>query len=56
MSAGRRSFSRPRSAGTIQKVQVLLQPTLTETQPEWAASRLAGRVDGKVSNASAIST
>ena len=32
MSPGRRSVSLPRSAGTMQKVQVLLQPTLTETQ------------------------
>ena len=32
MSPGRRSFSLPRSAGTMQKVQVLLQPTEMETQ------------------------
>jgi hypothetical protein len=32
--AGRRSFSLPRSDGTMQKVQVLLQPTEMETQPE----------------------
>ena len=32
MSPGRRSVSLPRSVGTMQKVQVLLQPTLIETQ------------------------
>ena len=32
MSPGRRSFSLPRSAGTMQKVQVLLQPTEIDTQ------------------------
>ncbi|MDH6188117.1 hypothetical protein M2168_001149 [Streptomyces sp. CZ24] len=32
MSPVRRSFSLPRRAGTMQKVQVLLQPTETETQ------------------------
>ncbi len=31
MSPGRRSFSLPRSAGTMQNVQVLLHPTLTDT-------------------------
>ena len=36
MSPGRRSRSRPRSAGTMQNVQVLLQPTLTATQAEYA--------------------
>ena len=32
-SPGRRSFSLPRRAGTMQKVQVLLQPTEIDTQP-----------------------
>ena len=31
MSPGRRSFSLPRSAGTMQNVHVLLHPTLTDT-------------------------
>ena len=51
-----RSFSIPRNAGTMQNVQVLLQPTETETQAEKAESRLTGRVDGKCSNDSFIST
>jgi hypothetical protein len=34
ISPGRRSFSVPRSDGTMQNVQVLLQPTLIDTQPE----------------------
>ena len=33
ISPGRRSFSLPRSAGTMQNVQVLLQPTEMDTQP-----------------------
>jgi hypothetical protein len=33
-SPGRRSFSLPRNDGTMQKVQVLLQPTEIDTQPE----------------------
>jgi hypothetical protein len=33
-SPGRRSRSVPRSAGTMQNVQVLLQPTEIDTQPE----------------------
>ena len=36
MSPGRRSFSLPRSDGTMQKVQVLLHPTETDTQAEYA--------------------
>src|SRR6188508_1931194 len=56
MSPGRRSVSRPRSEGTMQKVQVLLQPTLIETQAAYGESRRVGRLDGKVSNASLIST
>ena len=34
ISPGRRSFSLPRRAGTMQKVHVLLQPTEIEVQPE----------------------
>ena len=37
----------PRSAGTMQKVQVLLQPTLIDTQAECAESRREGSVDGR---------
>jgi hypothetical protein len=33
-SPERRSFSLPRSAGTMQNVQLLLQPTEIDTQPE----------------------
>jgi len=33
-SPGRRSSSRPRRLGTMQKVQVLLQPTEMATQAE----------------------
>jgi hypothetical protein len=56
MSPGRRSCSLPRRAGTMQKVQVLLQPTLIETHAAYAESRRVGSVDGKVSSASRIST
>ncbi len=56
MSPGRRSFSLPRSAGTMQNVQVLLQPTEIETQAAYADSRLVGSVDGKTSSDSRIST
>ena len=45
----------PRKVGTIQKVQVLLHPTETDTQEENADKRLAGRVDGKCSKDSRIS-
>ena len=48
MSPGRRSRSRPRSDGTMQKVQVLLQPTEMDTQPEYADWRRAGSSDGNV--------
>ncbi len=48
MSPGRRSFSLPRSAGTMQKVQVLLQPTEIDTQAEYADWRRAGSRDGNV--------
>ena len=34
MSPGRRLTSRPRTAGTMQKVQVLLHPIWTVTQAE----------------------
>src|SRR5690606_26001001 len=37
-------------------VQVLLHPTDTDTQPAYDDSRVAGRVDGKCCNDSAIST
>ena len=56
MSPGRRSFSLPRSAGTMQNVQVLLQPTLIETQAANTESRLVGSVDGNTSSDSRIST
>ncbi len=56
ISPGRRSFSLPRSAGTMQNVQVLLQPTLIDTQAAYADSRLVGRVEGKTSSDSRIST
>ena len=55
MSPGRRSFSLPRSDGTMQKVQVLLQPTEIDTQPLWVESRRAGSVEGKTSSDSRIS-
>ena len=53
---GRRSFSVPRSDGTMQNVQVLLQPTEIETQAAYAESRRVGSVDGKTSSDSRIST
>ncbi len=56
MSPVLRSFSLPRSAGTMQKVQVLLQPTEMETQAAYALSRRVGSVDGNASSDSAIST
>ena len=56
ISPGRRSFSLPRSAGTMQKVQVLLQPTETDTHAAYADSRRVGSVDGKTSSDSRIST
>ena len=40
----------------MQKVQVLLQPTDTETQAAYADSRRVGSVDGKTSSDSRIST
>ena len=46
-SPGRRSFSLPRRLGTMQNVQVLLQPTEIDTQAEYGDSRLVGRTDGK---------
>ena len=55
-SSADRSFSRPRSCGTMQKVQVLLQPTEIETHALNALKRFDGRVDGKCSKASLIST
>ena len=54
--AGRRSFSLPRSAGTMQNVQVLLQPTEINTHAAYADWRLVGRVEGKTSRDSRIST
>jgi hypothetical protein len=45
----------PRSAGTMQNVQVLLQPTEIDTQAECAESRFAGNAEGKTSSDSAIS-
>src|SRR5690606_40889116 len=46
----------PRRLGTMQKVQVLLQPTEIDTQAAYADSRLVGSVDGKTSRLSRIST
>ncbi len=40
----------------MQKVQVLLHPTLIDTQPAYTDSRRVGRVDGKTCSDSAIST
>ena len=40
----------------MQNVQVLLQPTEIETQPEYVDSRWVGSVDGKTSSDSRIST
>jgi hypothetical protein len=40
----------------MQNVQVLLQPTLTETQAEYGDSRRVGSVDGNTSSDSRIST
>src|SRR4051812_48786407 len=40
----------------MQNVQVLLQPTETDTQPEYGESRLAGSDDGKTSSCSKISS
>ena len=45
----------PRNVGTMQKVQVLLQPTEIETQAEKADKRRAGSAEGKCSKASLIS-
>ena len=56
ISPGRRSFSLPRSAGTMQNVQVLLHPTEIDTQAAYADSRLVGSVEGKTSSDSRIST
>jgi hypothetical protein len=56
MSPGRRSFSLPRSDGTMQNVQVLSQPTEIDTQAEYADSRRDGSTEGNVSSDSAIST
>ena len=46
----------PRSAGTMQNVQVLLQPTLTDTQAAYGDSRRVGSVEGNTSSDSTIST
>ena len=40
----------------MQNVQVLLHPTLIETQAAYADSRRVGSVDGKISSDSRIST
>ncbi len=40
----------------MQNVQVLLQPTEIETQPEWVDSRRLGSVDGNTSSDSRISS
>jgi hypothetical protein len=55
-SPGRRSTSVPRRLGTMQNVQVLLQPTEIETQAAYGDSRRVGSVDGKTSRDSRIST
>ncbi len=46
----------PRSDGTMQKVQVLLQPTDTDTHAEYADWRRAGSRDGNVVSVSSNST
>jgi hypothetical protein len=56
ISPGRRSFSLPRSDGTMQNVQVLLHPTETDTHAAYADSRRVGSVEGKTSSDSRIST
>src|ERR1700723_3049358 len=56
MSPGLRSTSLPRNDGTMQNVQLLLQPTEMETQAAEADSGAAGNADGNSCNASAIST
>ena len=56
MSPGRRSFSLPRSDGTMQNVHVLLHPTEMETHAAYADSRRVGRVEGNTSSDSRIST
>ena len=56
ISPGRRSFSLPRSAGTMQNVQVLLHPTEIETHAAYAESRFVGSVEGKTDSDSRIST
>src|SRR6478609_5237581 len=48
ISPGRRSFSLPRRLGTMQNVQVLLQPTETDTQAAYADSRRLLRDRGAV--------
>ena len=55
MSPGRRSFSRPRSDGTMQNVQVLLQPTEIDTHAEYGDWRRAGSRLGKVARVSSNS-
>ena len=55
-SPGRRSFSRPRSDGTMQNVHVLLHPTGIDTQAAYADSRRVGSVEGKTSSDSRISS
>jgi hypothetical protein len=54
--AGSTVGSLPRRLGTMQKVQVLLHPTLIDTHAAYALSRRVGRVEGKVSSDSRIST
>ncbi len=55
MSPGRRSFSLPRSDGTMQKVHVLLQPTEIDTHAEYGDSRRAGSREGNVVSVSSNS-
>ena len=55
-SPGRRSRSVPRNDGTMQKVHVLLHPTLIATQAAYADSLLAGSEEGNTSKDSRIST
>lgn len=40
----------------MQNVQVLLQPTEIDTQPLYTLSRFVGRVEGKISSDSRISS
>ena len=53
MSSKGRLISLPRTAGTMQKAQLLSQPIWMVTQPAQGTSRRTGSADGKVSRSSA---